>query len=244
MTTPKAEKGDWARRCRVLLDNLNALKADLVFPAHFKQGDEVRREGDFNANDYFKVFKHLRMRDGFVLDYMYHMDSFAGFPILYARENTEEPFPSKEQFDQEMVRRNGSPKQAQDDFMRYIEMDGTEDAFFEIALLNFFGPQFYLFWHAAFHDAQLICDSSDLEAVKDELEGYDLELPLDVELKSKLIDTTPAVKVGDEAVTVRFVYFTKWGGFIETFRKLDKASGAVLEVRDKTLVDFDCGINY
>jgi hypothetical protein len=64
-------------------------------PKHLIQKYPVRVEGDFDPNAYFPVLRHLSMKPGYTLDYVYHyMDHFGGNPCLYARAVDEKSLES------------------------------------------------------------------------------------------------------------------------------------------------------
>lgn len=73
-------------------------------PEHFKQESPLRALGDFDANEFFDVLKHIQMMPGYTLDYVYNFTKgFGGYPCLYARALDEKPFSSFEQIKPEFV---------------------------------------------------------------------------------------------------------------------------------------------
>lgn len=51
-----------------------------------------KSKGDFNASQYFDVFKHLSMEKGYTLEYVYYFQSLGGEPVLYARNANIPPY--------------------------------------------------------------------------------------------------------------------------------------------------------
>ncbi|KQC15524.1 MAG: hypothetical protein APR56_00755 [Methanosaeta sp. SDB] len=79
------------------------------------------------------------------------------------------------------------------------------------------GEQFYLFWHAYYNDARIVCDHEDANAsIEDSLDfkgGVDPSIE-EVRQGASELDLTPVVSMEEEDVQVDVVIFTKWGGFI------------------------------
>lgn len=226
--------------CTELRDGWKELMAERTFPEHLQDGQPYRLEGDFDPNRYFDVLTHLKLRDGLVLDYTYHSDGMGGWPLLYAREEGAAPFRSPEE-----MPADGEEKANGSEYLREIVPDGSAQSYLEMSLLHLFGNQFYLFWHANYADSQLLCGAEDLDLVEKELDSFDLTLPADVRLRSKLLFYEPRVTLEGEKAIVRLVTFTKWGGFREITLTLDRENPAqVIDRVDKTLIAYECGIMF
>jgi hypothetical protein len=76
--------------------------------------------------------------------------------------------------------------------------------------------------------------------------GFGLRMPVTSRLRAAFLhDLEPAVVIGDQTVEVRFVTFTKWGGFYLTTSMLDRSSPhTILDVQKKNLIPYDCGIMF
>ena len=84
-----------------------------------------------------------------------------------------------------------------------------------------------------------------MQYVDAEMNGFDIEFPQDVKDRIDKIDFSPVVIVGESDVTVRFVTFTKWGGFFENVYVMDKEDPMqLLDVKFNPLIEYDCGINF
>ncbi|OPZ03570.1 MAG: hypothetical protein BWZ10_03300 [candidate division BRC1 bacterium ADurb.BinA364] len=58
-------------------------------PEHLRAIDARKTAGDFDANDFFKAYRRLRMDDGYTLDYVYRYEFAGGEPVLFARKKDE-----------------------------------------------------------------------------------------------------------------------------------------------------------
>ena len=75
--------------------------------------------------------------------------------------------------------------------------------------------------------------------------GFELEFSQEMQDRIAQIDFTPVVLVEDVSVTVRFVTFTKWGGFFENVYVMDISDPMqLLDVQFNPLIEYDCGINF
>ncbi|MAS96495.1 MAG: hypothetical protein CMO55_25180 [Verrucomicrobiales bacterium] len=52
---------------------------------------------DFEPTDYFEIFTHLSVKEGFVLDWVYESNEWAGAPCLYTRPKEQERFSTHEE---------------------------------------------------------------------------------------------------------------------------------------------------
>ena len=63
--------------------------------------------------------------------------------------------------------------------------------------------------------------------------------------QARAIDPSPHVIMDEKTVTVRVVWFTKWGGFFETRYKMDKNfPHTILETIRSTLLEYNCGVVF
>ena len=123
------------------------------------------------------------------------------------------------------------------DYLEYIQIDKSPVSYFEFVTLAILGDQYYLWWHALYNDAKILCDSSDMSYVDEEMAGFDLEFPQDIKDRIEQIDFNPLVLVEETSVTVRFVTFTKWGGFFENVYVMDKENPMqLLDVQFNSLI--------
>jgi hypothetical protein len=131
------------------------------------------------------------------------------------------------------------------DYLEKIEIDQSPESFFEFVTLAFLGDQFYLSWHGLYNDLKVLCDSSDMQYVDANMRDFQVEFPQDVKDRIGKIDFSPVVVVDADTVTVRFVTFTKWGGFYENIYVMGKEEPVqLLDAKFNPLVEYDCGIAF
>ena len=65
---------------------------------------------------------------------------------MYARPEAQEPFKTEAELE-------AAPETG---YLDYVQTDGSEEGFFQLALLTLMGDQFYLWWHANYNDQQIM----------------------------------------------------------------------------------------
>jgi hypothetical protein len=189
----------------------------------------------FDVNEYFSALSHLSIEDGYTLGYLYYLDEdFGGMPRLHAR-------PSQYATLAEYIQAEQPDLPPDHSYSDHIQIDGTEEGFFEFVVLRIMGGQFYLYWHAADDDDQILCSQAGLDAFLDSHP----RLPPDVKRKARALDVVPVVEVGDDTVSVRVVTFTNFGGFISRSYTISREyPHKVLQQEKETLVEHDSGVQF
>ncbi len=225
--------------CQAALDGLSALINKYELPQHFMTDNPAKQGGEFDVMDYFTVFDHLSMKSGYLLDYVYHFDGMGGYPVLYARSATQPPYATE------------ADLQAVGDqpgYLDYVQAEDTPEGYFQFALLATVGGKFYLNWHANYNDTQIVCDKKGLNGIVSHIgkDDFGLPLPLTSRLRTILLnDVEPVVSLGEGTVEVRLITFTNWGGFYLTTYSIDRSSPhTILDVQEKNLIPYDCGIMF
>lgn len=230
------------------VDALTSLTAAYPLPAHFNDGSaKTRQPGDFDPNAYFTVLKHLSLQPGYALDFVYHSDGLGGYPIIYARPLDAPPFAEESEYTDWLFQNIGAVRNRGEVYFNYIQVDDTEESYFELALLYLQSGKFYLVWHANYYDYVVIADASGYQALKQEFNGkggFGLELPAEVIEKANQLDFSPQVEMTDEEATVKLIYFTKWGGFIQANFTFSRPDGKLINATYETLIEYDCGIMF
>lgn len=225
--------------CGQLVSAVNALRADERFPPYFSAANPVKQGGEFDPNRYFEVLRALRMRDGFIVDYVYHQDGMGGYPILYARALDQPPYR-----DESAYRAAGDHP----DYLRYVEPRDDPRGYFELALFAVTANQFYLDWHANYNDWRIVCDADGVDEIIASLGTPDVPgAPMDPEQQAAaraIVDVPPSVTMEDRTVTVRMVVFTKWGGFVRRTLTIARPDHSFVAEQDVPLVAYDCGITF
>jgi hypothetical protein len=236
--------------CQQTVADVAALWIDYLFPEHLLEVDAVKTGEDFDVNAYFSVLDHLAMQPGYVLDYLYDYNGSGGSPVIYARSEDQDPYLTFSEFYADTIGDRTWEEWfevSRVEYMDHIRVDDTEEGFFQYVVLRKMGTQFYLFWHANYNDDRIICDQSLLDELLADLAEPDFGLELSPELQdqARALDVEPRVEIGEDAVEVRVVIFTKWGGFIEERYTIARSfPHKVLEEETETLVPYDCGINF
>lgn len=201
--------------------------------AAFLEGLEAKGER-FDTNEYFMVLSHLEPEDGYVLDYVYFAPGGDGLPYMYARQEGKPPYATYSEYETGEV----------EDYLNHIQVDGTAEGFFELAVLSTMGEQFYLSWHAEYYDREVVSSRERLEEIIDLLNAEYAPLTEEqVEVVMNL-DVTPKVKFEREKVRVRTLVFTKWGGFYERIFTIDRKFPHKIIEEDFHLVPYNCGVMF
>jgi hypothetical protein len=255
MPVPTASlKGLWtvdvSAACQTDLENLRALRESAPM---FNNAltEKPQKPGEFDPNDYFDVFPHLSLVDGYSLDYVYTYDRIGAEPFLYARQADAEPwivdpsifFPPPRQSLSE--NHTFGERGRGYGYLEQVKVDGSPESYLEYVLLATLGDQFYLYWHALYHDRIVLCGREDIQLVEAEMQVWDLELPEPVYDRLKQVDFTPRVRVERETVAVRFVSFSKWGGFTEQVYVLDRDDPFnIVEIKWNVIIPFEVQLRF
>jgi hypothetical protein len=238
------------KRCWSVVDGMDALTKDLELPVNLLVEKPYRLDSDFDPNQFFQVLTHLNIKPGYTLDYVYYNVFLGGSPLVYARKSNAVPFQSYrellESYDEEIPGEQGDGgSRFTDDYLEQIQLDHSPESYFEFVTLALLGDQFYLRWHAGYDDTLILCNKGDGRNVEEEMLASSVPFSKDIKDRIKKVDFRPVVLMGKESVTVRFVTFTKWGGFFEHVLVLDKDDPMhVLDAQVNQLIEYDCGIMY
>jgi len=240
-----------AKECRNVMDGLYKLKKDLGLPDHLTGENPTREDTDFDPNQYFQILSHLSLTPGYVLDYIYFGDELGGKPLLYARKTNAKPFLTYDDllksYGEELSgERSYSQLNHAFDYLEKIQIDKSLESYYQFIVLASLGDQFYLFWHGLYNDVKIMCDSSDLKLIYEDMKDFEIELPIDIANEMERIDFNPVVAEDKVTVSVRFVTFTKWGGFFENVYILDKEKMPLelVDVQWHPIIEYDCGIAF
>jgi hypothetical protein len=222
------------------VDAVNALQPGEI-PAHLQQEDAVRDGTEFDPNRYFSALTHLSLEPGYLLDYVYYFDGMGGLPMLYARPADQPPYADYAAYGAAV----GNPGDQRSSYLDHVRTDGTAEGFFQLVVLRITAGQFYLFWHANYNDAQIVCDRARLEGLIAMIQDTSQDLPADVVRQARSIDYTPVIEFQGDTVRVRIVTFSMWGGFSEEVYTINKSfPHQFLDVDTNVLVPYDCGIMF
>lgn len=229
-------------RCQELVDSFKALHAGLELPDHLRAEDAMKTGDEFDVNAYFTVLDRLSMEPGYVLDYVYYGDMMGGQPVLYARPADQSPYATFAELEAALAGQPAAAARAS--YLAHLIADGSDESYLQLAILHLLGNQFYLFWHANYHDAQVLCDQEALERLLATEAWYgEGETIADMLATEQLqamrgADLAPRVEVDAGSVRVRAVIFSHWGGLTELTWTIDRASPQDLQLAIETLVDY------
>ena len=196
----------------------------------------------------FDVLDKIRMQDGWVLDYVYHADGMGSYPILYARPESQAPYRDEVALREAMNACAGVYESDQcPEFMDHVVVDGSPLSYLQLALLATSGDQFYLGWHANYNDTKPIATREALEAVVAELqaETFGKALSTADASRAKRLPTAPWVKITGQTVEIRYLTFSKWGGFYEQNISINPASPYHWNFGEpKPLLPYESGIMF
>jgi hypothetical protein len=225
--------------CHEATSAIEEMHASLTLPPNFSERNATKHGGEFDANRIFEALSHLKMKDGFTLDYVYHQDGMGGYPVLYARPVDQQPYSNEAEY-------NAAPKQP--DYLASVTPEESSEGYFEYLVFAMTANQFYQDWHANYNDWQVLCGMDDVEEVIRSLEGEDaFGRPMTAAQKqaARAIQAPrPSVVSSDETATVTTLVFTKWGGFYRRTLTINRADHSIVDERDEPLVEYDCGIAF
>ena len=185
----------------------------------------------FDVNEYFTVLTHLAPEDGYVLDYVYFAPGGDGAPYMYARREGEPPFANYSEYEKAEV----------ENYLNHIQVDGTAEGYYELAVLSVMGGQFYLSWHFAYNDWEVVGSQDRVEAIIEWLNEDHTPLTEEQVESAMQMDVAPRVEFKRNKVRVRIVVFTKYGGFYERIFTIDRNFPHQMTDEDIELVPYDSG---
>ncbi len=236
--------------CSSVVADLHQLIDSVEFPERLAQGDYSRQPGDFDPNRYFTILAHLRMEDGYALDYVYNGNEMGGRPVIYVRKMDADPFRTYEEY---LSTTGGveptSPAVSfrSGDYLQHVQVDGSPESYLEYNILSVYADRFYQFWHANYNDWRVVCSSADVELINQDITSHysELSLPENVVQRAMQADLNPSVVMTDGSVSVRYVVFSKWGGFVEKIYTMDRNDPFHLVGKsENTIIQYNCGIMF
>lgn len=225
--------------CDTVTSAIQAMHDNLTLPPYFSEPNPAKRGGEFDANRIFEVLPHLKIRDGFTMDYVYHQDRMGGYPKLYVRPVDQPPYATESEYE-------AAAKPP--DYLTFVTPRDSPEGYFEFAVLAATANQFYLDWHANYNDWQVVCGSDGVEEIIADLNG---ETPFDKpmtagqqEAARAIPNPQPSVTMTDETAIVSMLVFSKWDGFKRRTLTIDRGDHSVRDEHDEPLVEYDCGVRF
>ncbi|NLV74787.1 MAG: hypothetical protein GXY52_08915 [Chloroflexi bacterium] len=235
-TLPMVQE-DW----QASITALRTYQAQFPFPQDLQSGTRKHDAEELDVMHYFTILTRLRMRAGYTLDWVYHFDGMGGYPVLYARPTDQAPFDTEAELLAQIER---DPSQDPRDYNNYLEVEDSPAGFFQLMVLQRVGPQFFLFWHAAYNDTRVITNREALNQVLDK-EYFGSRLPTTVQLRAKLLKTEPVIRMEKDRVTLELLVFTAWGGFHKDVWVFERnAPYNIISREAETLVPYEVGVMF
>jgi len=223
--------------CSQIVFDVKTLQSRQV-PEHLLTTGE-RRGDEFDVNRYFNALTHVSMRAGYALDYVYRIDDLGGYPLLYARPVDQVSYASPSDIPEETE---------WSDFREYLEVEDTEQGYFEYVILDILADQFYLVWHAQYNDTHLVCNRQQLYDIVAQISSGDFGNALDPVHQAEartLRNILPTVRLDGDTAVVKVVTFTKWGGFYRlTYTISRQAPHTIMDLQKENILPYDCGVAF
>lgn len=240
----QASSGGGSEEYQADVDSLRSMTRGMDIPAQLLEASQPRPADAFDPNQLLIPLDHLTLEPGYTLDYFYHVDGLGAYPLLYARREEDAPFTSEAAYEVACYPADGSKPCKP---YRHLMTDGTEDGYFQLALMLLMGDQFYLDWHANYNDGEVIASSNRLETLIEQISagnfGYAFSNKQNKEARK--LNLTPEIVIGEEETTVSVVLFTKWGGFYRYVVAFSTSTPyEMLGFTSELLVEYDCGVMF
>jgi hypothetical protein len=228
------------------VDGLRDLQGSLEIPDHLLEPGAVRNGTEFDVEQYFAILDRLDVEPGFVLDFVYCLGTYQGYPILYVRRTDEPGYTTCDAY-RAAVGSDGD-EQGGTGYLSRIRVDGSPEGFFQYVVLRIMGGQFYLHWHALEDDAQVVATGTRLEEALASVAGEMDEAEVS---RARAADPTPRVSFGSledfggEVAIVEVLAFTRWGGLLRhTYTISREFPHRFLGVDVETVAECDCAIMF
>jgi hypothetical protein len=216
------------------ISNLQSLSV----PEHLLMSGKKRGD-EFDVNQYFSALSHISMREGYTLDYVYQNDSLGGFPLLYARPVDQISYASIADIPEGLEL---------PDFQEYLEIEDTEQGYFEYVVMDIMANQFYLFWHANYNDTYIVCNRQQIYDIVTQINSGELGNTMDPAQQTKartLRNILPVVQLTGDTAVVEIVTFTKWGGFYRLIYTISRETPhKIMDIKEENILPYDCGIAF
>lgn len=231
------QSGTVIASCAQIVSGIAEIQSEEV-PDHLLETSS-KRGGELDVNRYFDVLTHLSMRAGYALDYVYQSDDLGAYPLIYARPADQAPYASPADIPRgtELL-----------DFQEYLEVNDTEQGYFEYVVLDIMANQFYLYWHANYNDYDIVCDRDEVNDIVARVSSGEFGYAMDLAGQTRargLRNIEPTVSLNGDRAVVRLLTFTKWGGFYrETYTIHRTFPHAIINIEQDNVVPYDCGVAF
>jgi len=222
--------------CRDIVSAMNGIQPTDIPKNLLDSG--VKQGNEFDVNSYFSILKHISMQEGYTLDYFFSNGGIGAGPVLYTRPPAETPYGPANPLPEGV-----KPASYQD----HLVVEDVGQGYFENVLMDILADQFYLYWHANYNDTQIVCDSTDVSDIINKVNsgGFGLKFSADQQIRARMLSgIEPAVDFSGDKAIVKVIVFTKWGGFFQRLYTIDRAFPHKMEMQDKNILKYDCGVMF
>ena len=179
------------------------------------------------------------MRDEYILDYVYQREDLDGYPLLFPRLVDQPPYASTADI----------PENTEwPDFLEYLEVEDTEQGYFEYVVMDILANQFYLFWHANYNDTHIGCNRAQVNDIVAQISSGEFGNAMDAAQQAEartLRNIVPVVHLTGDTALVEVVTFTKWGGFYRlTYTISREVPHTIIDIEEENLLTYDCGVVF
>jgi hypothetical protein len=130
-------------------------------------------------------------------------------------------------------------------YLEHVQIDGSKEGYLEFVALHLLGDQFYLYWHANYHDTRIIADKSALDDLFGQAFFLDHKLPQSLRAEAERLDYSPQVEITESQAKVSIVTFSKWGGFQREHFIVDtRFPHRIVADSKETLISYFCDMWY
>jgi hypothetical protein len=216
------------------VDAMRALTAKLQNPLEAFRPNMVRNGMRFDPMSFFTVLKNISLPKGKTIDYVYHMELSAGYPLLYVRNRDQKPY-------RDIDNCPGFVREGMMDLLvRELVVSDHKAGYFEYAVFYLMAPNFYLHKWAK-TDLEVVCHEARLREILND----HIQIPVPAIQAAEKLDLAPRIVLSADKVEVRLITFSAWGGFFEEDFFISRSSPHVLLQHDKKcLVEYNCGILF
>ncbi|MCP3682656.1 MAG: hypothetical protein GY861_08210 [bacterium] len=160
--------------CGVLAENIEEARCCEPIPEAFTEHDESNPHNvpsAFEVNKFVGAFNHVRIKQGYVVDYVYGFSGNGGEPWLYTRKIDSKPLQTMGEYYKkyscyclsyisiEPTYWNSLP------YLAHLEFDNTPIGFFEFAMFCMKVRRFYLYWHSLYNYRLFFYTEEDIDQI-------------------------------------------------------------------------------
>ena len=250
VTAPSVETRVATESATALTERITALRAQIgPLPEPFTRRDGPRcpaRAGVpcFDVQRWFEVFDLVQPEPGWCLDYVFDHRGNGGAPLLYGRRADEAPLENAEEFQRRFPYHLAKPP-----WLEHVRFEPSPEGCFQFAWLALVGSQFYLHWHAGYHDLELVVTQARLEEILAAIPAQPAApifaaSAVSEEGRARLrqLDLRPRVRTRGVEASVTTLAFSKWGGF--QWRHVAVRPGECAKAESEVVVPYQCGVRF